>query len=152
MIPNFLSSDYHDITGRGRVYMVRLDDSERQELPSWATKGAVVCFNGQVQRVTCVECSVGMDGKYAPQIGLGVAPLSFVSEGTHSIAVHGTKLTVYSVRNPVDVFSREALDYLKGQTVLIDGTERRVHSVESFCIGGAYPAGKWIGLAVKGAT
>lgn len=58
------------------------------------------------------------------------------------------RLRVYSTRNPSDVPNREALNYLIGRAVLIDGAERVVHSVESFCIGGIYYAGKAIGLAV----
>lgn len=58
------------------------------------------------------------------------------------------RLRVYPTQNPSDVPSREALDYLIGRVVLIDGVERLVYLVESFAIGGTYPAGKAIGLAV----
>lgn len=82
--------------------------------------------------------------------------LAFTSKGIHTIdltkrANDGpkVKLTVYTVDNPTDAPSRKALDYLIGQTVLIDGVERVVHSVESFCIMGMYNGGRPIGLAVE---
>lgn len=58
------------------------------------------------------------------------------------------KLTVYPVLNPTDVPNREGLEYLIGSTVLIDGVEKVVYAVESFCIGGPYLAGRMMGLAV----
>lgn len=85
--------------------------------------------------------------------------IEFTSKGTHTIDLTNrtndgpkVRLTVYAVDNPTDVPSREALDYLIGQTVLIDGVERIIHSVESFCIGGVYRAGRPIGLAVEDKT
>lgn len=61
----------------------------------------------------------------------------------------GHQLRVHYTMNPTDVPNREALSYLVGQTVLIDGVERVVAGVESHCLGGPVPAGRWIGLAVK---
>lgn len=73
--------------------------------------------------------------------------LSFVSLGTPYRV--GSSLVVYPVSNPSTVVSRQALSYLVGQAVLIDGVARLVEGVESFCIAGEYPEGKPIGLAVK---
>lgn len=82
-----------------------------------------------------------------------MAFLAFTSDGSHVVDLTsrgGPRLRVYSTTNPSTVSSREELDRtLRGLTVLIDGEPRVVHSVESFCIGGVYAAGRAIGLAVE---
>lgn len=78
--------------------------------------------------------------------------LSFQTEGPPWVIRfpdRGYQLRVYPTRNPATVPNREALSYLVGQTVSIDGVERLVAGVESFCLGGPCAAGRSIGLAVK---
>jgi len=85
-----------------------------------------------------------------------VNPLSFTSLGTpYTIDLTRrtdggpkVRLMVYPVLNPADVPSREAFRDWIGQTILIDGHPKVVHSVESYSIGGAYLAGRPLGVAV----
>ena len=78
--------------------------------------------------------------------------LEFKSED--SFVVHtnnspsGIRLRVYSTTNPTTVSSRQGLNYLIGQTVLINGVERVVYGVDSPAIGYEFSAGRRIGLAV----
>lgn len=82
-------------------------------------------------------------------------PLSFTTQGppwTVTLPrdpVGTIKLTVYPVLNLTDAASCDAFDHLRGSTVLIDGSPKVVHSVETYRIGGIYRAGLLMGLAVE---
>ena len=149
-IPTLTSTDSLDITGRGRVWMVTLEGG-RQLPPAWLTRGSLVSFNGVLSEVRLSEWSVGLGGYCSPKVGLVVSPLFFASLDSFTLprGEGRPRLCVYTVANPTTVPSRDALSYLMGQTVLIDGVERKVYGVESYALGGAYMAGRPIGLAVE---
>lgn len=150
-IPSITSTDHLDITGRGRVWMVTLE-GDRQLPPTWLARGSLISFNGVLSEVCYSEYAVGLGGYCSPKVGVVVSPISVISTDSWVVDMTtrgGPRLRVYSTTNPREVSNREALNYLIGQTVLVDDVPKVVHSVESFCVGGTYAAGRAIGLAVE---